>query len=484
MRKPLEASPLKRRDSECGLSAQPNVRIEQPSHGMNAYSAGLSRRAVLAAGLGGALAGCGGGAGEGGKSAPPDAQSQTISEIYLDRHSALPGDTVAMYVNASTEGAATIRLLDPNGRQVDRIRADVKPQTITGDAPWRDGFGYVDPVAVTVGALKSGLYFWEGIGRMIVRSAAKADICVLYPSNTECAYNAAGGKSFYVPPPPLHGCELSFQRPWSGATYKYSRGFYEWLATVDGYSLDHIADHDLENPETLAQCKLLIVVGHSEYWSRRARLAFDRFVDAGGHALILSGNTMWWQIRYSADGGRLICYKDSRADPVTDPRLDTINWPTPSLGYPVVPSIGADFNGGGFGRQAGNGWKGMKVVAPSSAIFAGAAVAYGEVLQMPSSEYDGAPVASVAPDGTPILDKAALGFYRADLIGYDIAYRSRESFATWIAFRKTPHSGIVINCAANGWCAQTGMQGVDGERLRIITKNMIDLLLAGIYPVS
>ena len=30
--------------------------------------------------------------------------------------------------------------------------------------------------------------------------------------------------------------------------------------------------------------------------------------NTGGHALILSGNTMWWQVRYNEDKTKLICY--------------------------------------------------------------------------------------------------------------------------------------------------------------------------------
>lgn len=463
---------------------------------MDNRTGGLNRRSLLTASLGGVLVSCGGG---GAATTPqPPAQPQSppappppapkppaLSEIYLEGHSTLPRRSIRMYVNAATAGVAPIRLMDPNGHVVfSTPPVAVKPQAVAGDAPWRDGFGYADPVELAVPTLPSGVYFWEGIGRMIVRSAAPADICVLYPSNTECAYNEAGGRSFYVPPPPLHGSELSFRRPWSGATYRYASAFYKWFSREHGYTVNHICDFDLETPGILDHSKLLIIVGHSEYWSREARLAFDRFVDGGGHALILSGNTMWWQIRYSPNGEQLICYKDLAADPVSDPDLKTIAWSDAVLDYPVLPSIGADFSRGGFGLKSDRGWNGMKVINPGSPIFKGVPIAYGDVLAIPTNEYDGAPVSSFATDGSPVLDKAALGFYRADLIGYDLGYRFHDTVATWIAFQKTPSSGVVIHCAGTGWCAETGMGGPDGPKLQTITKNMIDLLLAGIYPVA
>lgn len=408
-----------------------------------------------------------------------------LKEIYLEGHSVLPGQSIRMFVNAETSGVTAIRLMDANGQQVfSTSPARVRPQTIAGDAPWRDGMGYGDPIELLVPALPSGLYFWEGIGRMIVRSAARADICVLYPSNTECAYNDAGGKSLYEPPPPLHGSELSFHRPWSGKSYLFASAFYKWFSRQREYPANHISDFDLETPGILDQFSLLIVVGHSEYWSRKARLAFDRFVDAGGHALILSGNTMWWQIRYSSDGERLICYKSLSSDPIADPRLKTAQWITESLDYPIVSSIGADFSRGGYGVRKDRGWNGMKIVNPLSPIFKGVPISHGDILRIPTSEFDGAPIASLAPDGSPIIDRAALGFYRANLIGYDIGYRSHDTFGTWIAFQKTPRSGIVINCASTNWCAENGIGGADGSKLQTITKNMIDLLLAGTYPVN
>jgi len=404
--------------------------------------------------------------------------------IYVDRHSYLPGEPVRVFADVESATVGTIRLKDVNGQMVFSTRAQVRPQTIVGDEPWRDGFGYADPVEVSLPKLASGVYFWEGIGRMIVRSATKADICVLYPSNTECAYNQAGGKSFYVPPPPLHGSEISFLRPWFDSTYRLSDAFYKWLSKRHEYSVCHISDFDLETPGVLDEFRLLIIVGHSEYWSRQARAAFDRFVDSGGHALILSGNTMWWQIRYAAGGERIVCYKDSDEDPVADPLLKTITWPSSSLDYSVVRSIGADFPHGGYGLKADHGWDGMKIVNPQSPIFNDVRIEYGDILKIPNKECDGAPISSIAPDGVPILDKSALGFYRADLIGYDIGYRFGDTFATWIAFQKTERSGIVINCAGTGWCSGAGMGGADGPKLQTITKNMIDLLLTGTYPVA
>ncbi len=53
---------------------------------------------------------------------------------------------------------------------------------------------------------------------------------------------------------------------------------------------------DLEDYSEIAGAKVVVIIGHSEYWTRRARENFDRYVLEGGNALVLSGNTMWWQV--------------------------------------------------------------------------------------------------------------------------------------------------------------------------------------------
>ena len=104
-----------------------------------------------------------------------------------------------------------------------------------------------------------------------------------------------------------------------------------------------ICDQDMDDYSEIQNSKILVVIGHSEYWTKAARLNFDQFVNSGKDAVILSGNTMWWQVRYNADKTKMICYKDEISDTISDPLLKTIAWPYPSLNYSVLTSIGADW---------------------------------------------------------------------------------------------------------------------------------------------
>ncbi|MBI5014336.1 MAG: hypothetical protein HZB55_02445, partial [Deltaproteobacteria bacterium] len=106
----------------------------------------------------------------------------------------------------------------------------------------------------------------------------------------------------------------------------------------------------------------------------------------------------------------------------------------------------------------------------------------GYVISMPSLEYDGTLLSGFDSDGYPIVDEQALGFYRAEIIGYDLGARGTDqTVGTWIALQKTPTSGVVINGASTNWCSFSGIGGEDGEIVKRVIQNMIDTLLAGTY---
>ena len=74
------------------------------------------------------------------------------------------------------------------------------------------------------------------------------------------------------------------------------------------------------DPNVLDGYRVLFVVGHSEYWSFEAMDAVSRFLDRGGNAVVLSGNTAFWRVSYSADATVIECRKGDA--PGTQVRAD------------------------------------------------------------------------------------------------------------------------------------------------------------------
>jgi hypothetical protein len=162
-----------------------------------------------------------------------------------------------------------------------------------------------------------------------------------------------------------------------------------------------------------------------------------------------------------------------REDPVKSKRLKTTNWTDPELEYPITNSIGADFPRAGYGRKVDKGWDGYKIVT-ASPLLEGTNLKKGDILKLASDENDGAPLAGFDNKGFPMLDYAALGFNKIEIVGFDHVFRINDTVATWVVLKRTKSSGIIINAASTDWCSSEGMGNDDVKK---ITLNMINKLL-------
>lgn len=154
--------------------------------------------------------------------------------------------------------------------------------------------------------------------------------------STAQAYNPYGGKSLYDynSNNGVRASKVSFDRPF-GESFTtcfdtYAQHLVRWLEK-NNLAADYCTDVDIAaNPALLNPYQLFINVGHDEYWTLGRRLTMDAFVARGGNALYLGANTAWFQARLEPGSGvanrSLVCYKNSAADPVTDPALKTVNF--------------------------------------------------------------------------------------------------------------------------------------------------------------
>ncbi len=401
--------------------------------------------------------------------------SSEILNGYTDSTSCFTTDSTRIYLNAKDSiHNAVVKLFTVNGVQVDSVKTTIFPQKIVNAKPWENGYGYKATFTYSPSKIISGVYLWENKIPMIVKTNQPKTITVVYPSNTENAYCESGGFSMYSNP--IASCKTSFLRPILLSERACS--FLKWIdETSYRLKINFLADIDLENFDNLKGSQLLIIIGHSEYWTRQARLNFDKFVDSGNNAILLSGNTMWWQVRYSIDRNQLICYK-SQHDDTTNPLLETINWCDDHLKYPILNSIGGDFRYGGYGLNTDNGWDGYKICGNNSPLLEGTQLKKGDIVSLPTGEYDGAPLKKFDSDGYPIIDNSSLKFLKSEIIGFDLGWRDVQTCGTFIAIQKTITSGIIINTATYDWCSVRGIGGKDGSKIKIITQNMIDKLLA------
>ena len=404
-------------------------------------------------------------------------QDSLVIDGYFDSFSIKQGDSAVLYLNSKYKAVdVKLNIFDVNGKIVDNIFCDsIISQKANGDSISQNGYNFNYFIKFKISEfIKSGVYTISNKIPFLVKSKINSSkTIVVYPTNTIEAYNNKGGFSFYtVNNLNIHNASiLSFHRP--KQIDIYSEYF---LKNYTDSLFDYISDIDLEDSNILNNYSLIVIIGHSEYWTRNARINFDQFVNKKGNALILSGNTMWWQVRYSKDNSQIICYKEN-LDPITDPKFRTINWNNKLLQYDILPSIGVDFVKGGYGRNPDKGWDGYKILSQNSPLLNETNLKYGDVISCSSIEYDGTFVIVDSNYKNVRLDLDKLSnFFKIELVGYDFGFRTVNTVGTFIVMQKNFNSGYIINTASTDWCSSFGLGGKDGQKIKKITNNCIDIL--------
>lgn len=179
----------------------------------------------------------------------------------------------------------------------------------------------------------------------------------------------------------------------SGGWWNWERRFVQWAAR-NGIRIDFAINSDLENhPELLSHYRLMVSMGHDEYWSWGIRDAVDGFVAQGGNVAFFAGNAVYWQVRYEDDGRKMVCHKYAarKNDPVmgTDQQhLLTSIWSDPLIGRPENSTTGLSFCRGGyirFGKGVPRSSGAYTVYRPEHWVFAGTDLRYGDQLGLGSN---------------------------------------------------------------------------------------------------
>jgi len=337
----------------------------------------------------------------------------------------------------------------------------------------------------------------EGECYFILRSSdpgTRSKILLQLSSNTYNAYNNWGGFSLYAyhGRAKVQGDRVSFQRPPATQFSSWERPFVEW-AERSGYSLDYCANSDLEfHPELLQSYKLVLSVGHDEYWSAPMRDHLEKYIGDGGNVAFFSGNTCCWQVRSEDNGSALTCWKQSfNRDPVftTDNHrtLSTL-WSHHLLQRPENQLTGVGFLWGGYHKSHGqlmDGKASYTVHRPDHWIFEGTGLKRGDEFggkdtivgyECDGCEFtlkDGLPVPT-GRDGTPanfqILGSCPAQWHPDDAYWYERFEHGRQGASILGLYSR---GGTVFTTGSTDW--SHGLRGKD-PAVEKITRNILDRL--------
>jgi hypothetical protein len=446
---------------------------------------------------------------------PRDARAQPNAkapEGYTDQLSYAPGDEVKLHLSSTKCDLEVFRV----GAERTSVwkRAGVEPgvHPVPADA---SSHGCKWPVALAfkVGAdWPTGYYECritaqppgqkEASGTLffVVRPkepGAKSKVLLQLATNTYNAYTNWGGYSLYAynGKHKVQGRRVSFDRPLSSQFRQWELPFVQW-AEKAGYQLDYAVNDDLEfRPELLKHYKLVLSVGHDEYWSAPMRDSLEKYIGDGGNVAFFSGNTCCWQVR-SRDGGRTLeCWKQNFGDdPIyktADHKLLSTLWGHYLVGRPENALTGVGFLWGGYHRSHGQFMDGSGAYTahrPDHWLFAGTNLKRGDAFGANLPHYktvgyecdgcelvwkDGLPFPTHA-DGTPkgfeVLATAPAKWHPDDCEWYERWQKGRVGHAVVGTYTR---GGTVVTVGSTDW--SHGLRGGDVAVVRI-TKNVLDKL--------
>ena len=432
---------------------------------------------------------------------------------YPGRLSYLPAEEVAFHLSTSEKSIALV--IERIGAKVEKVteRAGIAGKAhripdrasshgcqwpvgfrLKIPADWKSGY-YQATLSVADGKAKSTLFF-------IVRSGApgKSSMILLQlATNTYNAYTNWGGHSFYSyhDRDGLQGHRVSFHRPISSQFSRlnftgWELHFSRW-AEANGYTIDYAVNNDLEfHSEMLKHYRLVLSVGHDEYWSAPMRDNLEKFIADGGNVAFFSGNTCCWQIRNEDNGNALTCWKQwYNLDPVFrrgDHKLLSTLWSHHLLQRPENHLTGVGFLWGGYHRSHGQFMDGLASFIthrPNHWVFEGTRLKRGDRFggkdTIVGYECDGCEMKwdkglpfPTGRDGTPksftIVGTCPARWAPGDSLWYGRFPKDRTGAAVMGMYTR---SGTVFTAGTTDWAH--GLSGKD-PMVERITRNILNRL--------
>jgi hypothetical protein len=420
---------------------------------------------------------------------------------YTSKVSVAQAESIDFHVSNPTPASGEIRVYRQGTTlQLMTTIGNVYAGAYSCDGKYTEGCGWPAAASLTVppdwpsGAYIAQIVTVNGARNMIfwVREddpGSTARLLFLSSVNTHQAYNDYGGGSLYGFPPTALAQKVSFNRPYTSGVGKFQmweQKAIPWLES-NGYAVEYATTYDLEfHPDLMSHYDVVMVAGHSEYWTWGARHQVDEFVKNGGRFINLSGNTMWWQIRYEDDGRTLVVYKNWNNDPLKSSQDATDN----PGDYPILDSplaiTGLYWPYGGYPGGDGDGYY---AVHTDHWIFEGTGVTENQLIgkgptketSIHDKESDGMPF-NCAADGSTIL--GAPGYSGIDnftVLGLTTVYSKQRDLDifTMMGIYTRPGGGALFTAGATGWA-----RALNDPVVAQMTRNVLDRFLAGDVPAE
>ena len=257
------------------------------------------------------------------------------------------------YAGLGARHVATV----PSASTIAQAQPDCLSDAATGLVDcgnWSVSASWVVPVDAVSGVYLARLVREDTLGAshavFIVRDTTRnADILFVTADTTWQAYNQYGGNSLYTGSPAGRAYKVSYNRPFTTRQYAPEDWIFNaeypmirWLE-ANGYDVAYASGVDAHaDGSALLGHRVLLSVGHDEYWSGPQRAHVEAARDAGVNLAFFAGNDVFWKTRFepgidaeAAPHRTLVCYKETHAGSKIDPSPEwTGTWRDPRFSPP------------------------------------------------------------------------------------------------------------------------------------------------------
>jgi hypothetical protein len=448
---------------------------------------------------------------------------------YPDRASVVPGEQLVLHVSTDQprfrvhfhrwEGALVALRCSP------WLRGEYAPPR-AADEDWQwPGYAFEIPPqwhsAVYIALLEdedanarltASLNLSHGAALFVVRGHGHSALLYKLPLATYHAYNCSGGGCFYFNPPRSArppGARVSLQRPgggiggatWGAADHydassprqtfaHWDARFIGWLLKR-GYAPEFCTGFDLDSdPALCRRYRLLLSVGHDEYWNEAERDQVEGFVEQGGNVAFFGANLCWWRVRLVEHGRAMVCHQGG-AHGARDQW-----WPPHGAGRPEDALGGVSYRHGGGWWDGARDSSGFIVQHAAHWVFEGTGLHNGQIFGAGSCpplvgyECDGAPLEPVdaagrqfrlartaSAHGTPgnfcLLAAGVLGAGWQERPPREL-FRAAEGIHA-ACMGVYSRNGTVFTTGTTDWAQVLASE--QDRNVEIITRNVLDRLL-------
>ncbi|MEM9933453.1 MAG: N,N-dimethylformamidase beta subunit family domain-containing protein [Bacteroidota bacterium] len=314
-------------------------------------------------------------------------------EMYTDRWTYEPGDTVQVFGSSFPAKEGTLRLqhILPGESNIIEASFSLSTQKVADSVSikgcqWNASYAVILPDSIQTGWFILSLSTRSAqthTSVFIKPKEREKDVAMLLSTNTWNAYNHWGGYSLYTR---NKSTAVSGNRPhpladpFLPSTLVHHQWYYQsaekdtYVALLlqeegvpfDAYSMDELEIAD----STLFKYPVWIISTHSEYWSENMLIHLNKFLDQGGSLISLSGNTAAY-ISYVNHLDRTLS---------VDKRDDQLWYGADTMG---LKPFGTRTHMGSFQQYAP-----YEVEVDSSWIFSGTGLQKGDLFGAKSLTYD------------------------------------------------------------------------------------------------